>query len=158
MRVDPTTVSGLKLPERLLALIESGQWPRTSDDAMRQNLNPLVSPECIHLFAPEENQIAFYPPPFDTIAQELNAAAANRYWSRWGALQEISPELTVAIGDFGIGSDTAVALDYRQDRGNPAVIRLLWREPKQPNTWVHCADSFDEFADMLRFQHPAPNT
>ncbi len=121
---------------------------------MRQNFNPVVSAECIQVFAPEENKIVFYPPPFITIADELTGDPTG-YWSRWGALEEISPELTIAIGDFGIGSDTAVALDYRPGRSNPAVIRLLWREPQKPNTWVRCADSFDELADLLGLEHLA---
>jgi len=64
-------------------------------------------------------------------------------------LEEISPELTIIIADFGLGSDTVVALDYRADRDDPAVIRPLWRKRGQRNTWVRCAETFDEFADML---------
>jgi hypothetical protein len=148
MSVDSMTASGLKLPKRMLALIESGVLPRTGKEAMRLDLEPLVSLERIHRFAPEENRIVFYPPPFVTIAEQLGGDML-RYWTEFGALNEIIPELIVPLGDFGIGSDTAVALDYRADRDNPAVIRLLWRQPGQPNTWVRCADSFDEFASML---------
>jgi hypothetical protein len=43
-------------------------------------------------------------------------------------------------------------LDYRQDRNNPSVIRLKWQKP-QPNTWVRCAENFDQFADMLGLDH-----
>jgi len=78
---------------------------------------------------------------------------ADGFWSRFGALEEISPELCVDIGDFGLGSDSPILLDYRQDRSNPAVIRLQWRKP-QPNGCVRCADSFDEFADMLGLDSP----
>ncbi len=52
------------------------------------------------------------------------------------------------IGDFGLGSDSPILLDYRADRQSPAVIRLLWKNPG-PNVWVRCADDFDLFADML---------
>ena len=83
-----------------------------------------------------------------TLAEELGEIP-DRFWSQFGALEEISPELTIVIADFGLGSDTVVALDYRADRDNPAVIRRLWREREQPNTWVRCAETFDEFADML---------
>jgi hypothetical protein len=148
MTVDLTTVGGLKLPKRMLALIESGAWPRESMDSMRMNTEPLVSVERIHRFAPEEHLLVLYPPPFFTIAEDL-IGDTTKYWSRFGALNEIIPELIVPFGDFGMGSDTSLALDYRADRENPAVIRLLWREYEQPNTWVRCTDSFDEFADIL---------
>jgi hypothetical protein len=68
------------------------------------------------------------------------------FWSEWGALAEIAPDLALNVGDFGIGADSAIVLDYRHE--NPAVIRLLWRKP-EPNVWVRCANNFDEFADLL---------
>ena len=143
-----TTAGGLKLPQRMAALIESGVWPRTSMEAMRLNTKPLVSVEQVHRFAPEENKVVLYPPPFVTIAEELRNDQVG-FWSKFGALQKISPELTLVIGDFGMGSDAAIALDYRADRDYPSVIRLLWREGGERNTWVGCAKTFDEFADML---------
>ena len=63
-----------------------------------------------------------------------------------GTLGEIAPDLALDIADFGLGADSAIVLDYRQE--NPPVIRLVWRKP-EPNEWVRCADSFDEFADLL---------
>jgi len=74
--------------------------------------------------------------------------AKSKFWSRFGALEPISPDLSVDIGSFGLGSDTAILLDYRQGGSNPPVLRLKWRK-LEPNVWVRCADSFDEFADML---------
>ena len=70
----------------------------------------------------------------------------------YGALQEISPELSVEIAAFEIGSDSAVVLDYRGGSDNPAVLRLKWQKPKA-NTWDLCAQTFDEFADMLGLEH-----
>ena len=51
--------------------------------------------------------------------------------------------------------DSPILLDYRQDRSNPAVIRLHWRLPPEPNVWVRCADTFDGFADMLGLEQGA---
>lgn len=147
MSIDSTTVGDLPLPKRLIGLIESGLWPRTHAEAEQQNIRSLVPAERIHLFAPEEDRIYLAWPPFYTIA-ERSCGGAKGFWSQWGALQEISPELSVDIGDFGLGSDTTIVLDYREDRGNPVVIRLKWRKP-EPNAWIRCADSFDQFADML---------
>ena len=145
-----TTAGQLPLPNRLVALIDSGLWPLTKEEEMHQNIHSLVSSERIHLFAPEEDRIYFVRPPFHTIA-EL-AISNAKFWSKWGALEEISPELSLDVGDFGLGSDSAIVLDYRQDRNNPSLIRLKWQKA-QPNTWVRCAENFDQFADMLSLDH-----
>ena len=140
----------LPLPKRLLNLIDSGRWPRTPDEERRQNTHLLVSKERIQSFAPEEDRIYFFRPPFRTIAQRMNGGGGEgAFWSKWGALGEISPELALDIGDFGLGADSAIVLDYRHK--NPPVIRLKWRKPES-NVWVRCADSFDEFADMLALE------
>lgn len=139
-------VDRLALPRRLVSLIESGRWPRTESEALQQNLKSLVPKERIQLFAPEESTLYLNKPAFHTVAKVMNHP--GKFWYRFGALDEIDPELSVEIGDFGFGSDSPILLDYRQDRSNPAVIRLQGRNP-QPNGWVRCSDSFDEFRDML---------
>ena len=148
MSDDFSVVGSLPLPKRLTSLIESGLWPRTHAEAQRQNLHSLVSVDRIHLFAPEEDGIYLAGPPFCTIADRVADQRQGTFWSKWGALGEISPDLAIDIGDFGLGSDTCIVLDYRQDRTNPSVMRLKWQNPR-PNTWVRCAETFDEFADML---------
>jgi hypothetical protein len=145
MNSDPSMTGELPLPKRLLNLIDSGLWPRTPDEERRQNVHLLVPKERIQSFAPEEDRIYFFRPPFRTIAQRMNGGE-GAFWSKWGALGEISPDLALDIGDFGLGADSAIVLDYRY--ANPPVIRLKWRKPES-NVWVRCADSFDEFADML---------
>jgi hypothetical protein len=137
--------SNLPIPERLLRLIEIGRWPRTQEEELHQNLRLLVPKERIQSFAPEENRIYLFSPPFRTIGQRLNGGE-GAFWLQWGALREIEPDLALDIGDFGLGADSAIVLDYRHEK--PPVIRLLWRKP-EPNVWVRCANSFDEFADLL---------
>jgi hypothetical protein len=141
------TVGSLPIPKRLLALIDSGFWPRTSGEERKQILHPLVTRESILLFAPEEERIYFVKPPFHTIEKRANRIE-NEFWAKFGAPEGVSPELSISIGDFGLESDSPILLDYRQDRSNPTVIRLKWRKPES-NVWVRCANSFDEFADML---------
>jgi len=147
-------VGELQLPERLVALIASGLWPHTAQQARNLIDNCNVPKERIHLFAPEEDHLYLAVPPFCTIAQRVRSDNAN-FWSTFGALEQISPELSVDIGFFGLGSDTAIVLDYRQGGSNPPVLRLKWRKP-EPNVWVRCADSFDEFADMLGLDQSLP--
>lgn len=52
------------------------------------------------------------------------------------------------IGDFGLGSDSPIILDYAQDSTNPPVFRLRWGQNGH-NEWVPGARDFDEFAIML---------
>jgi hypothetical protein len=159
METDSTMVGTLSLPKRLLTLIDSGFWPRTPDEAKRQGLRGFVSKERIQFFAPEQDQIHLLSPPFMTVATRM---VHNKFWSRFGALEQISPELSVDIADFGMGSDSPILLDYRPDVSNPAVIRLKLnpvlgetlasgrkRVVGWANVWLRCADTFDAFADML---------
>jgi hypothetical protein len=153
MGTDSTT-NTLPLPKRLITLIDLGLWPRTDAEERHQNLHSLVSAERVQLFAPEERKIYLLKPPFRTVAERMRRRE-EKFWSRLGALGEISTELCLEIGAFELGSDSPILLDYRQDGSNPAVIRLLWRKP-QPNSWVRCADSFDQFANMLGLDLNSP--
>ena len=55
----------------------------------------------------------------------------------------------IIIGDFGPGSDAPIALDYRQSRDCPSVIRYRWSPFGKRNRWVYVAPSFSRFAAML---------
>jgi len=168
-------VGSLQLPKRLIALIDSGLWPRNEAEANRQNLKSLVPKERIRLFAPEEEWIYLVWPPFHTVAEKLRDAERRRdgkewFWSTFAAPEGILPDLSVFIGDFGLGSEAPILLDYQEDRSNPAVIRLkvnpLFGETMPTdrkkvlgwsNAWLRCADTFDAFADMLGLEqvsHP----
>jgi hypothetical protein len=132
-------VGGLSLPRRLITLIDAGFWPG------------FVSKERVHLFAPEEDEVYLFKPPFCTVAQRVSSDTVD-FWSEFGALEQITPELCIDIADFGLGSDSPIVLNYRESLENPSVLRLHWRKP-QPNVWVRCADTFDSFADMLDLEH-----
>lgn len=142
-------VDGLPVPMRLLALIDQGLWPR-ADWKINQDYTPLVPKERVRLFAPWQDAIVLYPPPFYTVAK---FALADPFYSEFGLLDGIAPELCVEIGDFGLGSDAPLLLDYRQDRANPTVIRPE-RKRGSTNVWVVCAKNFEEFADTLGLDEP----
>ena len=73
---------------------------------------------------------------------------AGDFWERFGALHQIVPEKALIIGDFGLGSDAPIVLDFAKDASNPPVLRLRWGSD-QRNDWVLGARDFDEFAEML---------
>ena len=145
------TVNGLAIPERLLELIDAGLWPRTGSEAMRQNLHCLIPPERIQAFAPEEDRIYLYAPPFGLVANALKNEPPPGFYSKFGAVHELVPDAAVEIGDFGVGSDAPILLDYRFDAAHPRVIRLRWAYGGggRDNHWVTCADTFEQFAAML---------
>jgi hypothetical protein len=93
----------------------------------------------------------YTPPPFSTLSTDV--AANPDFWRKFGALNEIEPDLALDIGDFGAGSDAAIVLDYRGESNKPTVLRLQWGE--SGNHWVMLAETFQDFADALRL---VPNT
>jgi hypothetical protein len=155
-----TTVGDLPLPKRLLTLMDSGLWPRTPDEAMRQNIRSLVSTERVQVFAPEQDRMYLLSPPFSTVGTRMTHG--DKFWVRFGALEQILPDRSVLIADFGLGSDSPILLDYRHDVSAPAVIRLklnpihgeTMTDGRKKlvgwaNVWLRCAHTFDAFADML---------
>lgn len=147
-------VEGLPIPERLVALINSGFWPRTHEEELAQNLKSLVEEARIKIVAPEQNKMYFVRPPFYTVAGRCKGEE-KKFWSKFGALEDIEAKLSVIIGDFGIGSDAPILLDYRKNRLSPTVIRLKWNHGVEQRTqWLLCANNFDEFADILCLDSP----
>jgi hypothetical protein len=140
-------VEGLALPHELLRLIASERWP-----ALKRNPVPR---ELIQAFAPDEEEMWFYPPPFQTAA--TSKARGDRFWDyRTSVVHEIVPERTVILGDFGQGSDAPVALDYRASASRkiaawPRVIRLKWSAGGHDNHWVEVAPDFESFGRLLRW-------
>lgn len=138
------------LPPGLARLITAGVWPSAAGPSMiAQQLHPTIDADRVRRFAAEEWLICLQPPPFPTIVQERAAGGVGDFWERFGALDQIDPERALIIGDFGLGSDSPIILDFGRDASNPPVLRLLWGPRGQGNQWVQGARDFDEFAEML---------
>jgi hypothetical protein len=141
----------LPVPTQLSDLIAAGVWPGDAKAAMAQNLRPLVSAERVRKFAAEEIEIHLFAPPFHTVAHEIASASlvvVNGFWKRFGALDEIIAEKALILGDFGLGSDAPIILNYGVDALDPPVFRLRWT-PNEPTKWVQGARNFAEFAALL---------
>ena len=138
------------LPDGLTRLLAAGIWPSADGPSMNeQQLHPFISAEHVRRFAAEETLICFYPPPFLTIAKVRAAGGEGDFWERFGALDQIDPERALIIGDFGLGSDSPIVLDYARNPSSPAVLHLRWGPTGQGNEWVQGACDFDEFAEIL---------
>ena len=147
------TADGWEIPARLQRLLAAGKWPRDVDEETAQYRRPPVPLDHVHRFAPEERDIYLLCPPFKSAAQRIRSG--ERFWE-WeqAAPGEISFNHAVVIGDFGIGSDAPVILDYRLDPRQPCVLRLRYDfvpgpRPTTITHWVGVAQSFDDFADLL---------
>ena len=133
----------LPLPNELILLITDGLWPDRKS-AQSQNLHPLLAQEIVRQFAPEEETIFLNPSPFKTVAEERKHNAD--WWNKHCALNEIDPERALIIGDFGLGSDAPIILDYRTSV--PELLRLRWEV--NGNHWVKCGITVTHFAAQIR--------
>lgn len=137
----------LVVPRLLNELVAVGRWPRDSKEAMAQNLKSLAPPERIQLLAPEEQWLYLLPPPFYTVRKK---SKGNPVWlSGMAASHGIDFDLVLDIGDFGLGSDAPILLDYRKDAANPRVIRLRSSGKGKANEWVVMAPDFSSFVAAL---------
>lgn len=142
-------VHGLHIPELLVTALETGRWPRTSDEANRQNLQPIFSSQGLQQLAPGERHLFLYPPPFATVA-EYATGEGTWFWTKYGALDQLDPELAVVLGDFGLGSDATIVLDYRTVPTEPQVLRLVWPDSRQPiHRWEVMSPDFHTFFTVL---------
>jgi hypothetical protein len=141
-------VEGLLIPEALVGLIEAGIWPKDEQETSRQYGSPLAPRERIQAMAPEESELVLIHPPFRTVAQ--HRSGGERFWD-WeqAAASGIDVALTIPIGDFGLGSDAPIVLDYRVDRNRPKVLRLRYGASHAENRWVEMAPTFEAFAEAL---------
>jgi hypothetical protein len=139
-----------QLPAGLCRLMAAGVWPSADGPSMNeQQLHPIIAADRVRSFAADETLICLQPPPFPTIATVRAAGGAGDFWERFGALEQIDPERALLIGDFGLGSDSPIILDYARSPSSPPVLRLRWGPRGQSNEWVQGARDFDEFAEML---------
>jgi hypothetical protein len=138
------------LPQTLTRLVAAGIWPSADGASMlAQQSHPLIGADRVRRFAADESVICLWPPPFRTIAQERVAGGAGEFWERFGALDQIDPEWALIIGDFGLGSDSPVILDFARGPYNPPVFRLRWGPRGEGNEWVLGARDFHEFVALL---------
>ncbi len=134
------------LPKEIAALVAKGIWPYTTEEFEKQETDPIVSRNVIQKIAPEESGFCLYMPhTFRTVASEIEYE--DSIWHEFEALDQIEPEKCLIIGDFGLGSDTAIVLDYSIDPNNPIVKRLVWAS--EGNYWETVADTFREFLVKL---------
>ncbi len=96
--------------------------------------------------APEENRLCLYPPPFFSV-QTCIDRGESEFWMQW-APPLADPARCLVIGDFGLGSDAPILLDYSNEDTAPCVVRLRYAEDQQKQ-WVLMAQNFESFVGGL---------
>jgi hypothetical protein len=134
--------SELVLPGRLAELVSSGAWAAI---AQPTNVWSLVDEERVQLVFPGETRLDLQCPPFHTVSVEI--FHSPELWRESGAIEEIDAERALIIGDFGLGSDSAIVLDYERSLTSPSVRWLQWGV--EGNHWLEAAPTFDALADAL---------
>lgn len=132
----------LPLPRRLAELIAPGAWPEI---AQPTNVWSLVDEERVRLVLPGETRLDLQCPPFHTVSPEI--PHSPKFWRESGAIEEIDPERALIMGDFGLGSDSAIVLDYERSLASPSVRWLQWGVVG--NHWLEAAPTFDVLAEAL---------
>jgi hypothetical protein len=136
----PVIVGGLRVPERLIALMEAGRWPNREDSLVRHEF--LVPQSLLTPFRSNPSDyLHLYPPLFEL-------AHPGGFWNEACAGSDIRLEALIAIADFGWGTDAPIILDYGRSEDQPSV-RCLRYPCGLRREWVHMADSFDGFVDYF---------
>lgn len=112
----------LKLPDYLQHLIESDVWPPS-------NVKDVVKSEKFKVLIPEESDLYLSKPPFHTVFEEIQSNDA--FWNKYVNLEKIDTKAALIIGDFGLGSDAPIILDYKENKTDPKVLRLVWTVKKR---------------------------
>ncbi len=134
-----------ELPKSLINLIQLGIWPSSKKDAHKQNLKPILGKDAACKLSKDNDRIYLEGPPFITIEEE---AISNRFWyDELTNVGEIDYKKAVIIGDFGIGSDSAIILYYGNTH-KPSIMYLKWsfKANNIHHSWVETHSCFDDFA------------
>ncbi len=106
--------------------------------------------------APEQADLFLFAPPFKTWQETVqkDIASGSTFLSTVAG-PEVEPDSLLLIGDFGLGSDSPIALRYDMPSRVPEVWRLVLttKGDEAPyeliGTWHPMAATFDEFVALL---------
>jgi hypothetical protein len=141
-------VDGLSIPRKLLELVRARRWPADADAERAQNRVPLASRERVQAVThgSEESIFLYCPQSFRRVASATNEL--DLFWRRPEAAPTgIDFERSIVIGDFGLGSDAPIILDYRASVTAPTVLRLHWSP--NGNRWVEMAADVETLVNVL---------
>ena len=135
-------IGALEVPLGLVRLIQAKRWPQSGDEERRQHLLPIVPTDRVHRFAPEEDGLYLYAPPFRTVQQCCESG--ETFWEESiAAPGELDFARAVPIADFGLGTDAPVCSITPGTRRTPRCVTspghgpattITGSSPRQPST------------------------
>jgi hypothetical protein len=112
-------VANSTFSELIETMIEAGRWPTEREYQL------VASGQTVTSLAPHESEIRLARPPFHTLEED------NLDWfERFRHPDEIDFSQALVVGDFGIGSDNPIVLDYSSSP--PAVKALTFSASPNP--------------------------
>lgn len=161
---DDLKINGLSLPKSMVNRIKNGLWKAPKDKSI---LEKIVLAYCSS--SEQKALMKTMIPDLSLFSTTLMDTESNnlQYWLLDPELKELKimflgkkdpqvspgyiiPNKTILFADFGRGSDTCFALDYRKNSTNPSVILLYWgKKPEEDNRWRKIANSFEEFDELI---------
>ena len=156
-------INGFCLPESMIKRYKNGTWEKPKSI---KKLEELIIEKC-----PFENEIKelqelvndFTLYSFDLMKSESECLHKwlHPRWEKERVMLlgrkddnifpgDIDVEKVIFFADFGHGSDTPIALDFREDKKQPSVILLYWgADCNNDNRWKKIANSFEEFEQIV---------
>ncbi len=133
-------VADFELPASLHRMIQDASW-----GTVDQGCDERISPEVAQQWDPHASGIHLLARP-TVLADDLRTVPElEELWN----VTDIDPASCLIIGDFGLGSDNPIVLDFSDDP--PSVRAQRWhdKEPSRVPMWITIAATFDEFVTQL---------
>jgi hypothetical protein len=145
-------VRGLALPALLVNLMRAGDWRNPGDDVLREILPWFEDPLD---FLPTTDQMGQDSLMLDMWADDerssrtFHVIRGSQSGSSWLPWLDVERAVLIAA-NRNIGDDVGIALDYRGDDGEPAVVASdPWTYPGGGYLWRLVAPGFDAFVSGL---------
>jgi hypothetical protein len=154
-----SAVRGLPLPGLLLQLIASGRWRHPGDQALAEVMPWFEDPlDFLHTAEGMERESASMDTFADDSTYQLFREARGSAAEAPVELPWLDIEQAVFIAVCRhAGDDVALALDYRTDLSDPAVVGSdFWTDPRRC-AWRVVAPTFSAFATALGLLPPEHN-
>ncbi len=143
-----------KFPTLIQDTINSGLWDKLTGEGLSIPFKRLF------LF---NEPFELYPSrDIKSLSAYVKSPTYSEIYEAFKKTGDDDPDSVYVIGDFGIGSDTMVALDYRKNKDNPSILcgelDFCWTKDyckkrgwgncesyvdKCNSRWSTCGDSFD---------------
>ena len=156
-------INGFNLPGAMIKRLETHKWKAPENKVHLKNLVQDHCPSNIQLDDFFQLIPDFYPWPVDLMKSESERLIKwlDPTWDKdrimfLGQKDEqvypgdIEHDQVILFADFGLGSDTCFALDFRENLQRPIVILEYWgKNPRTDNRWIKVADSFEAFEAII---------